>query len=862
MGEQWSFAVRGMTCSACVGRVERAVRKVPGVEAATVNLATQMASVVVDPGAVAAGQIFTAVADAGYEPVAERADLAVGGMTCAACVGRVERAVARLPGVIEANVNLIGATASVRFLPAAVSVDQVADAIRQAGYAPTVRTATAADDREDGERQGERAELRASLVLAAALTVPLVLVAMLRMVPGIDARMAVLPEQGWMVVEGLLATPVVFGAGWRFFRQGWAEVRHLNPGMSTLVMLGAGAAYLYSLLVLALPALFPEGTAVTYFEASAVIVTLILIGRLLEAIARGRTSRAIKRLLRLQVRTARVLRDGKELELPMEDVAVGDVVVVRPGERLPVDGVVVEGTSFVDESMITGEPIPAEKEPGAEVVGGTVNGSGAFTLRATRVGGDTVLSQIVRLVEEAQGSKPPIQKLADRIAGVFVPLAILAAAITFVTWLAVGPQPALNYAFVAAVSVLLIACPCAMGLATPTAVMVGTGRGAQLGLLFRKGAALEMLARVDTVVLDKTGTLTLGRPELTDFVVADAGFSEPEALRLVAAVESRSEHPIAEAIVRAARARGLDLPAARRVRAEPGFGIEAQVGEHAIHVGAERYLSKLGIDAAAASAPAAALAAAAKTTLFAAIDGRLAAVIAVADPLKPESREAVAALCGAGFEVAMVTGDNRATAGAIAREVGIERVFAEVVPEEKAIEVKRLQAKGKRVAFVGDGINDAPALAQADVGVAIGTGTDIAIEAGDVILMSGDLRALVNATTLARRTLRTIRLNFFWAYAYNVALIPVAAGVLYPLLGLLLNPMLAAAAMSVSSLFVVTNSLRLRGFRPPLGVVGGAAATPAAGVQAVPMERTRTEPFRSGAVAAGTLEQRPAVRRA
>jgi Cu+-exporting ATPase len=484
-----------------------------------------------------------------------------------------------------------------------------------------------------------------------------------------------------------------------------------------------------------------------------------------------------------------------------------------------------------------------------EVVGGTVNGSGGFNLRAVRVGADTVVNQIIRLVEEAQGSKPPIQKLADRIAGVFVPVAILVAGITFLAWLSVGPEPALNYAFVAAVSVLLIACPCAMGLATPTAVMVGTGRGAQLGLLFRKGAALELLARVDTVVLDKTGTLTAGRPALVDFALIDLGRSEAEVLRLAAAVENRSEHPIAEAIVRAAGARDLDLPAAAGVRAEPGLGIEARVGEHTVHVGAGRYLEKLGIDTALGRDRAAAMAMAARTPLFAAIDGKLAAVIAVADPLKPGSRDAVAALRAAGIQVAMLTGDNRATAGTIAREVGIDRIVAEVLPAEKAKEVKRLQAEGKRIAFVGDGINDAPALAQADVGVAIGTGTDIAIEAGDVILMSGDLRALVTAITLSRRTLRTIRHNFFWAYAYNVALIPIAAGVLYPLVGLLLNPMLAAAAMSVSSLFVVTNSLRLRGFRPPLAAGAGTGGEPATAAPSRP-----TADGESGTIGAKSLE--------
>ena len=549
------------------------------------------------------------------------------------------------------------------------------------------------------------------------------------------------------------------------------------------------------------------------------IITLILLGRYLEAIAKGRTSEAIKKLIQLQAKTARVLKDGEEVEVPIEAVVPGDMVLIRPGERLPVDGRVTEGSSYVDESMITGEPIPVEKRPGDEVVGGTVNKTGAFTAEATRVGADTVLSQIIKMVEEAQGSKPPIQKLADRIALVFVPIVIAGALITFGIWLYVGPAPALSYAFVASVSVLLIACPCAMGLATPTAIMVGTGKGAEMGVLFRKGTALEALARIDSVILDKTGTLTLGRPEMTDFLhygSADAPDASSETLRLVAAAESKSEHPIAEAIVQAARDRGIEIPPVENFQAEPGFGIEATVDGHLVQIGADRYMTTLGVDLADTGERAKKLADEAKSPLYAAVDGKLAAMIAVADPLKEGSPQAVAALHGLGFEVAMLTGDNRRTADAIARLAGVDRVMAEVLPDQKAREVKRLQAEGKKVAFVGDGINDAPALAQADVGIAIGTGTDIAIEAGDVILMSGDLRGIVNASSLSKRTLRTIWYNFFWAYAYNVTLIPVAAGAFYPLFGLLLNPMLAAAAMSISSLFVVTNSLRLRSFRPPL----------------------------------------------
>ncbi|MCH7833296.1 MAG: copper-translocating P-type ATPase, partial [Proteobacteria bacterium] len=731
--------------------------------------------------------------------------LQVGGMTCASCVSRVEKVLLAVPGVGEAVVNLANERASVTYHAGEVDPESITAAIETAGYSARPVTGEETDDRERAAREAELAVLRRDLLLAAAFTVPLFLIAMLKMAPGIGGLMiGVMAERGWMGVEWLLATPVQFYAGRRFYRHGWAELSHLNPGMNSLVMLGASAAYFYSLLALLVPAIFPENTATSYFEAAGVIITLILLGRTLEAIAKGRTSEAIRKLMQIQAKTARVVRNGEEMEIPIEEVAVGELVVVRPGERLAVDGVVTEGSSYVDESMISGEPAPVEKQTGDEVVGGTVNKTGAFTLRATRVGADTVLSQIIRMVEEAQGTKPPIQRLADKIAGIFVPVVLAVAAATFAVWLFYGPDPALSFAFVTSVSVLLIACPCAMGLATPTAIMVGSGKGAEMGVLFRKGAALEVLARVDTVILDKTGTLTKGLPEMTDF---DALGSEAmEILRLVAAAESKSEHPIAEAIVRAARENGLDIPNVVDFKAEPGFGIEAGVDGHRVQVGADRYMERLGIDLKDVEARAGEMAAEAKTPLYAAVDGKLAAVIAVADPLKDSTREAIRALHGLGLEVAMLTGDNRGTAEAIARQAGIDRVMAEVLPGQKADEVKRLQAGGKKVAFVGDGINDAPALAQADVGIAIGTGTDIAIEAADVVLMSGDLRGIVNAAGLSKRVLRTIWTNFFWAYAYNVVLIPVAAGALYPLWGLLLNPMLAAGAMSVSSVFVVTNS--------------------------------------------------------
>lgn len=810
-----SLPVEGMTCASCVARVEGVLGKLEGVHGASVNLTTEKASVEYDPKDTGPLAIADAIERTGFSVPSKSVEFSVNGMTCASCVARVEKVIGALPGVVSANVNLATEKASVTFTSGTMDAQTIAKTIEQAGYEAR-EVGNEGHDHEPDTREADVRVYRNSLLVAAAFTVPLFLVAMLKMAPGAgDAMRGVLAERGWMWVEFLLATPVLFYAGRKFFIYGWVELRHLNPGMNSLVMLGASAAYFYSLAALLAPDLFPEGTATSYFEAAGVIVTLILLGRYLEAVAKGRTSEAIKKLMQLQAKTARVLREGKETEIPIEDVLTGDIVFVRPGERLAVDGIVLEGESYVDESMISGEPVPVKKHSSDEVIGGTVNKTGAFTLKATRVGADTVLSQIIRMVEEAQGAKPPIQKLADQIASVFVPIVIIVAAVTFGFWLTFGPEPPLSFAFVTAVSVLLIACPCAMGLATPTAIMVGTGKGAELGVLFRRGTGLEVLARIDAIVLDKTGTLTRGQPELTDFLVLNSfEGKESDALKLVAAAEAQSEHPIAEAIVRGAREKGLEIPKADTFKAEPGFGVEADIGGLTVQVGADRYMEHLGIDISKTRNQAEKLGEQAKSPLYAAIDGKLATVIAVADVLKDGSAEAIKALHTLGLEAAMLTGDNRRTAEVIAADLGIDRVMAEVMPGQKANEVKRLQGEGKKVAFVGDGINDAPALAQADVGIAIGTGTDIAIEAGDVVLMSGDLRGIVNATALSRRTLRTIRLNFFWAYAYNVALIPIAAGVLYPWMGILLSPMLAAAAMSFSSILVVTNSLRLRGFHP------------------------------------------------
>jgi len=742
----------------------------------------------------------------------EQVRFGVQGMTCASCVTRVERSLKKRPGVDSATVNLATEQAVVTFDPAATDVGDLMAAVSDAGY----QAVELRDEDEPGTdaRGREQAELKRVVGLSILLTVPLVVVAMAPMIwPGLAGLMnRLLPPAAWDWLQALLATPVLFYAGGRFFRQARGEIRHLNPGMSTLVVMGSSAAYFYSMVAVVAPRLFPAGTAHLYFEAAATIVTLILTGKYLEARAKGRTSAAIRKLVELRPRSARVERAGEVLDIPIAEVVPGDLVHVRPGERVPVDGDVVGGTSYVDVSMVTGEPVPVQVVVGSEVIGGTINKTGAFTFRATRVGAETVLARIIALVEEAQAGKPEIQLLADRIAGVFVPAVLVIAAATFAIWMWVGPEPTLNYAFVAAVSVLVIACPCAMGLATPTAIMVGTGKGAEMGALFRRGTALETLARVDTVVLDKTGTLTKGKPELTDLRVATG--DEQVVLGLIAAAENSSEHPVAQAIVTAAAARGLDVPRVESFNAVPGLGLEAKVDGRLVEVGADRYMQRLGYEFGSLAEAAGYLADEGKTPIYAAIDRDVAAVLAAADPVKDGSVETIAALHRLGLRTALVTGDNERTAKAVAAQVGIETVLAEVLPEQKTAEIKRLQSAGMQVAFIGDGINDAPALAQADVGVAIGTGTDIAIESGDVILMSGDLRGIVNAMQLARRTLRTIRNNFIWAYAYNMALIPVAAGVLYPLLKVLLSPMLAAAAMSVSSVFVVTNSLRLRSFQP------------------------------------------------
>ena len=743
------------------------------------------------------------MAKVGYAVAARPIALAIEGMHCASCVGRVEKALAAVPGVRGAAINLATQRATVQaagFVEAAT----LAEVVAKAGYKAKPLGAS-----EPPRPRDETGQLLRDLVVAAALTLPVFAMAMGgHLVPALAFVADALAARAAAFV---LTSLVLFGPGLRFYRHGLPALARLAPDMNSLVVLGATAAWGYSTIATFVPRLLPAGADHVYFEAAAVIVTLILLGRWLEARARGRAGAAIERLVGLRAKTARVLREGAPLDVALDEVRVGDLVQVRPGETVPVDGIISEGVSHVDESMLTGEPAPVRKGQGDAVTGGTLNTTGAFTFRAEKVGGETTLAAIIRMVEAAQGAKLPIQALVDRVTQVFVPVVMGVAAVTFVLWLALAPAPALGPALVAAVAVLIIACPCAMGLATPVSIMVGTGRAAELGVLFRKGDALQRLREATTIAFDKTGTLTEGRPRLTDLALAD-GFAHDDVLALIAAVEFRSEHPIATALVAAARDAGLAVAEATDFSAQPGHGVSAEVDGREIVVGSARMMRERGLDVAAFADAATRLAAQARTPLYAAIDGKLAALIAVADPVRATTPAAIRTLKRQGLRVAMITGDGQGTAEAVARELGIDELVAEVLPDGKVAAVERL---GPNVAFVGDGINDAPALAAADVGLAIGGGTDVAIESADIVLMSDDLAGVATAVALSRATIRNIHQNLGWAFGYNAVLIPVAAGALYPWFGVTLSPMLAAGAMALSSVFVVTNALRLRRFAAP-----------------------------------------------
>jgi len=760
----------------------------------------------------------------------ERVTAPVRGMHCAACVGKVEKALGGVPGVESARANLATEQATIAYDPTRTDFQRLREAVVAAGYElvppRSPADAGAADDAVDRERAereaGERRE-KWKFLVGAVLSAPVLVGGMAHVLPGVPAFL----QNPWLLL--VLTTPVQFWVGWTFHRGFLHDLRYRSASMSTLVSIGTSAAYFESLAVTLWPHAFAGHMRTTYYDVSAVVITLVVLGRWLETRARGRTSEAIRRLVTLAPRTARVIRGGQEADVATAEVVVGDFVRIRPGERIPVDGVVTEGASTVDESMLTGESLPVAKVPESKVFAGTINRTGSFVFRAARVGAETTLARIIALVAEAQGSRAPIQRLADRVAAVFVPIVLTLAALTFVAWWLVGPEPAGLFALTNAVAVLVIACPCAMGLATPTAIMVATGRGAEVGVLIRSAAALERLHRVDTVVFDKTGTLTLGKPTVIDVVPATAvraaggstaeasGESEDDVLALAAAAEQGSEHPLGEAIVARAKERGLALPPIAEFATVPGQGVDTMAADGRVLLGNRALMDARGIDVAALAPRAQALSAEGKTVVYLAFAGRALGLVAAADTLKPEARAAVAGLQRLGLQVTMLTGDHRLTAEAIARQAGVDRVLAEVLPEDKAREIQRLQGEGRRVAMVGDGINDAPALAQAEVGIAMGSGTDVAIEAADVTLMRGDLRGVVAAVELSRRTIRIVQENLVWAFGYNVVLIPVAAGVLYPLWGVLLSPILAGAAMAFSSVSVVTNSLRLKRWRPSHG---------------------------------------------
>ena len=851
---QLTIPISGMTCAACVAHVEHALRDVPGVLSASVNLGTERAAVQLADGAAPIDRLMPrlsqAVADAGYGIATSRTTFNVGGMTCSACVSHVEGALRGVPGVTSAAVNLATEKATVNFVPGLAGITELRRAVEDYGYRIEGVEGEYRDSTGEIERLSRTEEIRYfrnRCIFAVSVGV-LLLLGGFHALPWAPALLN-LEYYPWLVWA--LATPVQFWAGWSFYTSGFTALRHGTANMHTLVALGSSVAYGYSAVVTVLGSLAPEilarggiGPGV-YFDTAALIIGLILLGRFLEARARGQTSEAIRRLIGLQPNTAQVLRDGQEVQVSVADVVVDDVALVRPGEKIPVDGEVIEGRSVVDESMLTGESMPVNKEPGQPVYGATLNRTGFFRFRVTRVGPDTALAQIIRLVEEAQGSKAPIQRLADRVASIFVPAVSGIALAAFVFWLLLGPEPALTYALLSLVAVLIIACPCALGLATPTAIIVGVGKGAEQGVLIRSAQALETAFRVDTVVLDKTGTLTEGRPVVTDLVTvatavavtdpvahgdtagaAVSGVSEEELLRLAATAEQGSEHPLAQAIVREAQSRGLIIGEALDFEALPGQGVAAKVDGRPALLGNPSLMLARGIPLDGLGESVERLSGEGKTPIILAADGVALGVIAVADTLKSTSREGVAELRRMGMEVVMLTGDNRRTAQFIADRLGIESVEAETLPGDKVEVVRRLQAEGKTVAMVGDGINDAPALVQADVGMAMGSGTDVAMESADVTLISSDVNGVITALNLSRQTLRAIKQNLFWAFFYNVLLIPVAAGVLYPVFAAMggvpaglefffgeqgfLNPVLAALAMAFSSVTVVTNSLRLK----------------------------------------------------
>ena len=809
-----------MTCASCVSHVEKALNKVPGVESAKVNLATESATVQYDPKQASLDTLAKAVQEEGYEVPLETEMFSVQGMTCASCVGRVEKALQNVSGVSRVAVNLASERATVEHWPGVVSFVDLQQAVEAAGYTLS-RTENKAEDAAALDKQRELRDLWHRIIVSGLASI-FTMLAPMNLIPGLDA----FSDQAVFFLLFVMTTPVLFWAGRPIYSAAWNAALHKTVNMNTLIAIGTLAAYLYSVVATFLPGFFERGglKAEVYYDTAVMIIALILVGRYLETGAKSRTSAAIKKLMGLRPSTARVRRGNEEVDIPIDHVVSGDHLVVRPGDRIPVDGIVLEGYSSIDEAMLTGESLPVEKEAGAIVYAGTMNKTGSFTFTASAVGKDTALARIVHLVQEAQGSRAPIQRFADKVASIFVPTVIAIALLSFLVWLFIGPAPAFTFALLAFIAVLIIACPCALGLATPTAVMVGTGRGAELGILIRNAEALETAHRIDAVVLDKTGTLTRGVPKVTDVVSKD--MSEEQLVRLAASLERRSEHPLAQAVVDYAQEKALALEEPSDFSATPGQGVQGHVSGKSVFIGNRTLMTERSFDLNGLGDHADAFAASGKTPTLVAIDGRVTGVLAISDTIRPEAKSAIDALHDAGIQAVIITGDNRRAAEAIAADLGIDRVMAEVLPDQKAAEVKKLQAEGYHVAMVGDGINDAPALAQADIGIAIGTGTDVAMEAAQITLMSGDVRGVVKAIKLSKATMRTIYQNLFWAFGYNVALIPVAAGVLYPVFTALggvpdslifvfgekgfLNPMLAAAAMALSSVSVVSNSLRLK----------------------------------------------------
>lgn len=847
-----SVPVNGMTCASCVSHVERAIKELPGVSNVVVNLATNKASLRYDPAQASLADVRRAVDHAGYTVPSDELTLDVRGMTCASCVDHVERALKELPGVLQATVNLGMGTARVQYVTGLVTMSQMKRAVHDVGYEAAEHGGGTSADAADRERQARQDEIRRqgrNLIVAAAVGLVVMIGTFYDMLGPLKAFVPEFLSYKWVI--GLLTTPIVLGPGRQFFTNSWRGLKHGVTDMNLLYATGIGAAYGIAVINTLFPAAGFGGEGATFFESAALLTAFIVLGRWLEALTRGRTSEAIRKLMKLQPKVAHVIRDGREIEMPAEEVEIDNLIVVRPGESIPVDGAVVEGYSSVDESMLTGESLPVEKKAGDTVIAGTLNKTGAFRFHATKVGKDTALAQIIKLVEDAQASKAPIQKLADWVAGHFILGVHALAVLVFLFWFFVGYRAffdpsssfilspyklgeigVFGFSLLLSVTVLVISCPCAVGLATPSAMMAGTGKAAEYGVLFKGAEAIENTSKLQTIVFDKTGTLTKGEPSVTDVVTSDFGFSISDSdatrpdqsqipnqkskilLRLAAIAEKNSEHPLGEAIVRGAQLRGLDLVNADSFNSIPGHGIEANVEGTSVLLGNRKLMRERGVDFAPLMPQAEQLESDGKTVMFVAINGAAAGLVAVADTLKEHSAEAVARLHRMGLEVAMITGDNRRTAEAIARQVGIDRVLAEVLPQDKAAEVKKLQALGKKVAMVGDGVNDAPALAQAEVGLAIGSGTDVAKETGDVILIKDDIRDVVVALEIAKATMNKVKQNLFWAFVYNTLGIPLAAGLFYPFVSVIISPEVAGLMMAVSSVTVTLNTLLLKGFKP------------------------------------------------